>query len=197
MATDLLCPPLEVLRGIYGLLLYPELTKLRMTCRQLRQIGADDIVRSALLQLEDDWAEAALKEQEHYTAGINVSPSILLRAWGYDNERERAEFEQHLLPCYGCLEIRHSDSFLPSQTLCEVTINAVAFANLNQQRPNAVATRKCLWLFFRNSTISYTTRRPLGSCQYTRCRTILDGNLPIVRGPRRKRRRATCKTTSR
>ena len=51
MVTDLLSLPLNVLHPIYSLLLYSELTKLQMTYRQLQDVDADDIVRSALLSL--------------------------------------------------------------------------------------------------------------------------------------------------
>ena len=144
MPADILSLPLEVHREIFSLLLYPELTKLRMTCRQLQHVSADDVVRKALQSLEDDWAEATLRTAEHYKNGINISSSELLRAWGYDNEKERVRFEFDLLPCYGCVRLRGADDFVLAQTLRDVTINTVAFANSNQQLPNAVGTRKCL-----------------------------------------------------
>ena len=144
MPADILSLPLEVHREIFSLLLYPELTKLRMTCRQLQHVSADDVVRKALQSLEDDWAEATLRTAEHYKNGINISSSELLRAWGYDNEKERVRFKFDLLPCYGCVRLRGADDFVLAQTLRDVTINIVAFANSNQQIPNAVGTRKCL-----------------------------------------------------
>ena len=197
MASSLLTLPLEIHRKIFGLLNFPDLIRMRMTSQQLRQIAADDIIRDALLTLEDDWAEATIirshdkdTEEDMYESAKDV-----LVTWGYRSE-EVKKLECRL-PCCTCLRLQKSKRQFFSGTLEGVAYSAAAIAKSYQQYSNTLPTRKCIECFLQSTEYLETVggRWLCAESSYyghrwvAKCRSC-DKDVSLDKAPAERQRRA-------
>ena len=142
MASGLLGLPPEVQRTIPGHLKFHDLTRLRISCRELQQNITHDLVRDSLQQLESDWGASQLPRAESYAYNTGPGSRQTLKAWSYHwDEIARISCR---LPCYECLRLRKRDNFFSSETLDEVSKCAAALANSYQQPVEVSTTRKCI-----------------------------------------------------
>ena len=153
--SALLGLPLEIHRSVFKLLLFHELVKLRSTCRQLRDLAADDILRDALVLLESDWIEAKFRADSFNNAQEIQGPTTyaepvvyahqFLRAWGYPCSLRKR------LPCYTCLRIRKSEDHFDKKDLNRIAPDAAEIAVSCQHPPTVLPVRKCRDCFMYSS----------------------------------------------
>ena len=155
MARNLLDLPLEIHRSIFETLVYPDLARVRSTCRQLRQIDAQEITTTALLRLEDDITQVTIRAKAHaIELGItyNRPPVDVFCAWGY-HQTDMAQIAQYS-PCYTCLQLRGLGQHFTDLTLDDCADAVATLADSYQYIPRALPRRKCIECVMQSQTYS-------------------------------------------
>ena len=148
MASIFVDLPVDVHIRIFELLDYPNLVRLRMTCRELRQNATKDLLRYALLSLETDWMKAALL---HMVGGPHPGePEDILVRWGYRPD-DMSRFAS-LLPCYDCLRLCSDAEHFANRNLSLVARDAASLAETYQQVLGIPSTRQCISCVLQSSS---------------------------------------------
>ena len=130
--------PAEVLRNVFKSLKYPDITRVKQTCHQLKAFVTDDGVRDSILRLEDDWAAARMTENSR----SNPARHDRLQEMGYETS-DINKLDPNL-PCYACMKIREPSKFLRSASLSLVSSYAAQLAMVSRRLLEATMSRHCL-----------------------------------------------------
>ena len=164
MPTDLLSLPPEVHRSIFDLLNYGDLVRLRKTCRILYQIDARDILEEALLQLEDDCAEARMifddSERDEAVSFYEYDDGPDTETWGtlVDRSIQGEELRGLLrsVPCYSCVRLRPLKDHFYHQNMYQVAKASAVQARLQHERPCAEPSRQCVECLLQSPSYLHT-----------------------------------------
>ena len=117
-----------------------------MTCRQLRQTATNDMLRDALICLDNDWVEANLV---HLLRGHRSwYPQRTLAHWGYRSEDIVTIVNR--LPCYGCLRLCSYQEHFLDHTVSQYSSQTSLLAQIYQRFLNVPPTRRCISCFFKS-----------------------------------------------
>ena len=128
---------------------------MRSTCRQLRQIDAQEIRTTALLRLEDDITQVTIRAKAHaIELGITYNrPSLdVFCAWGY-HPTDMLQIAQYS-PCYTCLQLREFGQHFTDLTLDDCADAVATLADSYQYIPRALPRRKCIECVMQSQTYS-------------------------------------------